>query len=114
MKEEVFYKHVRETTFTKDYTVCGKVVAVPVIEDEQGNNFDIFDYELHIGVYVFPVDELFIKKVGCTGSELEANSDPLVKIKVDEYSLHTFLDFCKTLMPSKAVKKKVYMEYVIE
>lgn len=110
MKEEVFYKHVRETTFTKDYTVCGKVVEVK----EEWSGSSSISYELHIGVYVFPINELFIKKTGCTNSLLEATSDPLVKIKVDEYSLHTFLDFCKVFVPSKAVKKKVYMDYVIE
>lgn len=119
MKEEVFYKHVRETTFTKDYTVCGKVVDINApdpnyIEPEGCSSWHEPIYELHIGVYVFPVDELFIKKQGTMGSLLEATSDPLVKIKVDEYSLHTFLDFCKTLVPKKAVKKKVYISYTVE
>lgn len=107
MKEEVFYKHVRETTFTKDYTVCGKVIVDNTIPYWP-------NYELHIGVYVFPVNDLFIKKVGCTNSLAEVEKDAWMKIKIDEYSLHTFLDFCKVFTPSKAVKKKVYMDYVIE
>ena len=112
MKEEVFYKHVRETTFTKDYTVCGKVVEVA--SQHTSNDYDIITYELHIGVYIFPIDELFIKKVGCANSIKDVETDPLVKIKVDEYSLQTFLDFTKTLLPTKAVKKKVYMSYVVK
>lgn len=107
MKEEVFYKHVRETTFTKDYTVCGKVVDV-------STNMSVPKFELHIGVKVFRVDEQFVKKVGLEASLKEATDDPLLKIKLDGYSLHTFLDFTKVLVPSKAVKKKVYMDYVIE
>lgn len=110
MKEEVFYKHVRETSFTKDYTVCGKVVEIITPDSDY-----VKSYELHIGVYVFRVDEQFVKKTGIEGSTKEATDDPLVKIKLgSEYSLQTFLDFTKTLVPAKAVKKKIYMEYTIE
>lgn len=115
MKEEVFYKHVRETSFTKDYTVCGKVVEINTTTGHPGDEFEHSTYELHIGVYVFRVDEQFIKKNGIAGSFKEATDDPLVKIKLgSEYSLQTFLDFTKTLVPAKAVKKKVYIEYTIE
>jgi hypothetical protein len=116
MKEDLFFKHVRETTFTKDYTLCGKVVE---IRDEWVDSLGItsvgYNYELHIGTYVFPVDEQFEKKVGTANSLKEATEDPLLIIKLtDGHSLHTFLDFAKTLVPRKAVKKKVYMEYTIE
>lgn len=100
MKLETYFKHERRNGTQKDYTICGKVVAIPHV-DEEG---EYFTYELHIGVAVVHEDDTFIKKVGTKLALERATNDPILKIALTgDKSFLQFMNFVQFFTPSQAL-----------